>query len=208
MVMVKVCGITQPPDAEEAFSLGADYLGLIFAPSARQLDEERARRIIETVPTFNQFVGVFQNETLERVLTITAALGIGFVQLHGDESPEYCQKLHEEGISVLKVIAVKERIQEEMLARYPVFAFLFDTFYKGSSGGTGKTFSWSLLETGICKKYRIFLSGGLTPDNVDKAIDTIHPYGVDASSGLEKRLGVKDSVRVREFIRHAKQKVC
>lgn len=205
MSQVKICGITRLEDAEDAFSLGADYLGLIFAPSPRRIDRTAASEIMDAVVTFGQFVGVFQDEDREMVRACADELGLEYVQLHGQETPDYCHHLTENGLKVIKAFRVNERVTEQMLEPYDVFAFLFDTYVEGKSGGSGKTFDWSLIESNIWHKFRVFVSGGLTPENVDQAIDATHPFGVDVSSGVEKQAGVKDYAKVAEFIRHAKR---
>src|SRR3989338_759596 len=99
MSLVKICGITRPQDAEDAFSLGADFLGLVFASSSRHLDPIQAEHIIEAVPTFQNFVGVFQGQEVAEVRRIAERLGLQYVQLHGEESPEYCELLKKDGLS-------------------------------------------------------------------------------------------------------------
>lgn len=207
MPIVKICGITRPQDAEDAFSLGADFLGLVFAPSARRVTKEKARSIVETVPTFRNFVGVFQNEDFNIVCETAGELGLEYVQLHGAEDPDYCRRLTESGFSVLKAFPVTSPLTRKDIDAFSVFAFLFDSGASGRSGGSGKTFRWSLVDPDVWKSGRGFLSGGLGPENIDAAIDATHPYGVDVSSGVELTPGVKDFSRMREFIRRAKQEL-
>ncbi len=209
MSSVKVCGITRPQDAEDAFSLGADFLGLVFAPSSRRVDHAQAARIIEAVPTFQNFVGVFQNQEIAEVRRVAERLGLQYVQLHGEESPEYCELLKKDGLSIIKAVHVNEKssVTENELKPYSVFAFLFDTKVGAKSGGTGKSFDWNLISPDIWKKNKGFLSGGLTPGNIDEAIDATHPFAVDVSSGVESKPGTKDFRLVREFIKKAKQDI-
>ncbi len=209
MSLVKICGITRPQDAEDAFSLGADFLGLVFAPSPRRVDSIQAERIIEAVPTFQNFVGVFQNQEIAEVRRVAERLGLQYVQLHGEESPEYCEHLKKDGLSIIKAIHVngKSSVTENELKPYNIFAFLFDTKVGSKSGGTGKSFDWNLISPDIWKENKCFLSGGLTPGNIDEAIDATHPFAVDVSSGVESKPGMKDFPLVREFIKKARQDI-
>ena len=209
MPLVKICGITRPEDAEEAFSLGADFLGLVFAESKRKIDRRRAGRIMEAVPTFQKFVGVFQNQPLEIVKNTALDLGLEYVQLHGEETSEFCNLLKASGLLIIKAVHIDERtkITEEMFIPYDAHAYLLDTKVGRRSGGTGKAFNWNLVDPTISKKRKIFLSGGLNPENVNNAIDVVRPYAVDVSSGVESELGTKDFRLVREFIKRAKQDI-
>ena len=207
MPLVKICGITRPEDAEDAFSLGADFLGLIFARSKRQIDVEQAGRIMEAVPTFQNFVGVFQNQPLKLVKKTALGLGLEYVQLHGEETVELCNLLTASGLRVIKAVHINGRmkIAETIFVPYNAHAYLFDTRVGPQSGGTGKAFNWNLVDPSICVRRKIFLSGGLSPENINDAIDAVHPFAVDVSSGVESEPGIKDFRLVREFIRRAKQ---
>ena len=209
MPLVKICGITRPEDAEEAFSLGADFLGLVFAESKRKIDIRQAGRIMEAVPTFQNFVGVFQGQSLEVVKNTALGLGLEYVQLHGEETVEFCNLLKASGLLVIKAVHIDERtkIAEEMFMPYDAHAYLLDTKVGRRSGGTGKAFNWNLVDSSISKRHRIFLSGGLNAKNISDAIDIVHPYAVDVSSGVESEPGIKDFRLVREFIKRAKQDV-
>ena len=209
MPLVKICGITRPEDAEEAFSLGADFLGLVFAESKRQIDLRQAGRIMEAVPTFQNFVGVFQDQSLEVVKNTALSLGLEYVQLHGEEPVEFCNSLKASGLLVIKAVHIDERtkIAEEIFTPYDAYAYLLDTKVGRRSGGTGKTFNWNLIDPSISEKRIIFLSGGLNSENINNAIDVVHPYAVDVSSGVESAPGTKDFRLVREFIKRAKQDI-
>lgn len=209
MSLVKICGITRPEDAEDAFSLGADFLGLIFAKSKRQVTAEQAARIMEAVPTFQNFVGVFQDQPLEEVKNTALRLGLEYVQLHGEETIEFCNSLKISGFRVIKVTCMEEGVKcnEEMLEPYGAYAYLLDTKVDGQKGGTGRAFNWSLIDPKLNLKLKIFLSGGLRCENVGNAIDVVHPFAVDVSSGVESQPGVKDFRLVRDFIKRAKQDI-
>lgn len=205
MTQIKICGNTNPEDAQLAVKLGADYLGLIFAESKRKIDVETAKRIMQAAPDFKNFVGVFMNQPKNEVQAIAEALGLKFLQFHGDEPSLYCQSFTDKGYQIIKTFRIKDEMSIKRIDEYNVFAFLFDTFSKEESGGTGKTFDWNL----ICDKPfvhdRLFLAGGLNPDNVRAAIEKIHPYAVDVASGVEKEPGKKDPEKLKLFIQNVRE---
>ncbi|MBI4431366.1 MAG: phosphoribosylanthranilate isomerase [Candidatus Omnitrophica bacterium] len=207
MPLVKICGMTRPQDAEDAFSLGADFLGLVFAKSRRNVDLRQAQAIMDAVPTFQNFVGVFQNQRLDEVQSIADRLGLTYVQLHGEESAAFCKELSAGGFLVIKAIHIDGNtgVMDEVLNPFEVFAFIFDTKLDNRSGGMGTPFDRNLVEPSVWKNHRAFLSGGLSPENVGAAIETTHPYAVDVSSGVESGPGIKDFRLVREFIQRSKR---
>jgi phosphoribosylanthranilate isomerase len=144
-------------------------------------------------------VGVFVNEAAGRINDIVRQCGLHAVQLHGDESPDFCERIDR---TVIKAIRVKDASWQRDVASYRVQAVLFDTYASDRYGGTGRTFDWDLI---AAIPQRIILSGGLNPDNVQDAIRRVHPYGVDTSSGVEATPGVKDHGKIRAFIEAAKQ---
>lgn len=196
MVRVKVCGISDPAAGVVAAEAGADAIGLIFAPSRRWVTVERAREIVAALPPFVSKVGVFVDETRERIAEAVEAVGLDTVQLHGSETPEFASSMR---LPVLKAIRVRDAHSLAGLADYRVTAFLLDTYDPEILGGTGRTFDWSLA-AGAAVHHRILLSGGLRPDNVVEALDRVRPYGVDVSGGVETA-GAKDHGKIREFIR-------
>jgi len=141
LTRVKICGITNLEDAQRAAELGADALGFIFAPSPRQVSPQRAKEIIDLLPPFLTKVGVFVNEELNTVARTMSYCGLDVVQLHGEETPDYCHKLGERW-RVIKGFRVKGRDSLLPLPDYEVSAYLLDTYVKGIAGGTGKTFNW------------------------------------------------------------------
>ncbi len=201
MTKVKICGITNKEDALYAVECGADALGFIFyEKSPRYIEPFNAKTIIAALPPFVTTVGVFVNKDLNDIRDITLLTGITVVQLHGDESPSYCNLI--EG-KLIKAIRVKNDISIEGLKKYDVDAFLLDSFDKNCFGGTGMTFDWKLAEK--AKLYgKIILAGGLTPDNVEDAVKKVLPYGVDVGSGVEKKPGIKNKNKVKEFIVRSK----
>jgi len=199
MVKVKICGITNHGDASEAVRLGADALGFIFAPSPRQIVPELARDIISDLPPFVQTVGVFVNEELSAIQDRVAYCGLDMVQLHGDESPEFCRELMPRTI---KAFRIKDTSSLSQIGKYKglVKALLLDTYQKGLKGGTGKTFDWSLAVEAGEFGMPVILSGGLGPSNIEAAISTVKPYALDMSSAIEARPGKKDHALMRELM--------
>ena len=197
MIKVKICGITNKEDALYAAGCGANALGFIFyEKSPRYIEPDDAKTIIAALPPFVTTVGVFVNKDFNDIRDITLLTGVTVVQLHGDESPSYCNLV--EG-KLIKAIRVKSDSSIEGLKKYDVDAFLLDSFDKNSFGGSGLTFDWKLAEK--AKQYgKIILAGGLTPDNVEEAVKKVAPYGVDVNSGVEKKPGIKNKNKVKEFI--------
>ncbi|KPJ63040.1 MAG: N-(5'-phosphoribosyl)anthranilate isomerase [Planctomycetes bacterium DG_23] len=201
MVRVKICGITRVKDALVAAKAGADAIGLVFAKSPRRIAADIAREIIAQIPPFLTPVGLFVNESPERIRELASSCGFSTVQLHGDEPPEYLAELG--GLRVIKAFRIESREDLRALGAYKAQAYLLDAFSPERRGGTGKTFDWKIaLEA---KKFGpVILAGGLTPENVARAASLVEPYGVDVSSGVESKSGVKDAALVEEFIRAAK----
>lgn len=200
MVRIKICGITNLEDALLATGLGANALGFIFyAKSPRSVEPEAAREIIRQLPPFVLSVGVFVDEEAGVVQELAARVGLDWVQLHGQESPEYCRSL---GRRVLKGFRIKDEDSLEELQTYrgAVQAFLLDTYKKGQTGGTGETFDWELARK--AQDYGpIVLAGGLTADNVAQAVAAAQPQAVDVASGVEAAPGKKDPEKLRAFFR-------
>ncbi len=198
MVRIKICGITNLEDALLAAELGANALGFIFyAKSPRSVAPEAAREIIRQLPPFVVSVGVFVNEEAAVVRDLAAGVGLDWVQLHGQESPEYCRSL---GRRVLKGFRIKDEasLQELPAYRGAVQALLLDTYKQGQTGGTGEAFDWELAVR--AKEYGpIVLAGGLTADNVAQAVATVRPQAVDVASGVEAAPGKKDPEKLRKF---------
>jgi phosphoribosylanthranilate isomerase len=202
MVRIKICGITNLEDALLAAELGADALGFIFyAKSPRHVDPEAARAIIAQLPPFVAAVGVFVDEASAVVEDLAAKVRLDWVQLHGQESPDYCRTL---GYKVIKAFRIQDEDSMRQLAGYQgaAQALLLDTYKKGQVGGTGEIFDWHLARK--AKKYGpIILAGGLTADNVAQAIATVLPAAVDAASGTEAAPGKKDPAKLRAFFEAA-----
>ena len=197
-VRVKICGICDRESAAGAVEAGADALGFVFAPGRRMVSPEKSREISQSIPPFVSRVGVFVNPTLEEVIGIAGYAGLDTIQLHGDETPEFCRAL---GYKVIKSFTAGQKIDLESAGRYIVDAYLLDTLAPGFRGGTGITFDWRLAAD--FRAGPLIIAGGLTPENVTEAIKAAAPYAVDVSSGVETN-GLKDVKKIREFIRRVK----
>ena len=202
MTRVKICGITNVQDALHAVSCGADALGFVFTPaSKRLLTVEQAREITRHLPPFVCKVGVFVDQDVEEVDRIMSACSLDVAQLHGSESPEYCDRLFPR---VVKAFRVKDQESLDELLRYKVSAYLLDSYVEGRHGGTGTSFNWDLARD-AARYGPVIISGGLHAGNVWLAITMVQPYGVDVSSGVEISPGKKDPNKVRDFIQAVKQ---
>jgi len=195
VVRVKICGISTVDAALAAAEAGADAIGLVFAPSRRQVTIARAREIVETLPPFVSSVGVFVDEERARVEEIVAACGLDVVQLHGNESPEFCAGMR---VPVIKAIRVADASSLSGIGAYQVSAMLLDAAVPGVAGGSGQSFDWDLAAA-VPRAVRIILSGGLTAENVVDALRRVQPFGVDVSSGVETGEH-KDPEKIRAFI--------
>lgn len=197
---IKVCGITSEEAARSAVEAGVDHLGLIFCPSPRRVTEERAAVLTRAVPA--AWVGVFAHESPQEVARTARALRLAAIQLHGEESPEECRVVRElAGVPVWKAVSA-EREGNDKGYEAAVDALLLD-----AGGGSGRTLDWARVGERFPASRRIvplLLAGGLSPENVARAIEEARPDGVDASSRLETSPGMKDPRRVAEFVRRAR----
>ncbi|WP_183355164.1 phosphoribosylanthranilate isomerase [Geomonas silvestris] len=201
MTKVKICGITTLDDALMAVQSGADALGLVFfEKSPRCVTIEQAATIISGLPPFVQVVGLFVNAPLEYVNATAERCRLDLIQLHGEESPSYCDAVTRR---VMKAFRVRGAESLAALTDYRVAGYLLDAYSPNSYGGTGERFDWDLASA--AKGHGpIILAGGLTPGNVALAVSSVAPYAVDVSSGVEAAPGRKDPVKVRAFVRNAK----
>jgi len=197
MIKIKICGITNLEDALAAADAGADALGFNFyKKSPRYIEPDKAAEIIAQLPPFIMPVGIFVNEREEKIRENQALTCIQAIQLHGDESPEFCQRF---GGRVIKAFQVRDKESLKNMAHYRVGAFLLDSYRDGVRGGTGVTFDWHLAV--VAKTFgKVILAGGLTPENVAEAVKLVQPYGVDVAGGVEREKGIKDHAKVRKFI--------
>jgi phosphoribosylanthranilate isomerase len=196
MIAVKICGITSLKDAEMAVNYSVSAIGMIFCPdSPRYVDPAEVEQWIERIPDSVKKVGVFVNEQIDTINNITRQLKLEFIQLHGDESPEFCNGIIR---PVIKVFRVGDDFDAIVLNEYDVHGFLFDTYKKGNPGGTGTRFNWDLIAN-LKTETPIILSGGLTPENVLNGIEAVNPAAVDVNSGVESVPGVKDEEKIKEL---------
>lgn len=200
MTLVKICGITNLEDALAAVTAGADALGFNFyKPSPRYITPQHAREIVEQLPDSLLTVGVFVNESADHVRSIVRETGIKALQLHGDESPEYCRELAADHY-VIKTFAVSGNFDVQTAEAYEVEAIMLDTKHNSLRGGTGRVFDWSVAQQAASTIPQLFLAGGLSPENIENAIKTVSPFAVDACSALEDSPGKKNHDRMRVFV--------
>lgn len=202
-VIVKICGITNVADGQAAAAAGADALGFNFcAESPRHVPVETAASIIHQLPPLIVRVGVFVNSPRELVLRALGECSLNLLQFHGDESPEYCLQF---GVMAMKAFRMRDAGSLDELERFPTDAWLLDAYSPEKAGGTGERFNWELAIEARKKGRPIFLAGGLTPENVAQAVETVAPYGVDVASGIEAAPGKKDLAKLKAFIQAAKE---
>ncbi|MBW3113135.1 MULTISPECIES: phosphoribosylanthranilate isomerase [Bacillaceae] len=199
MTKVKVCGIRRQVEAEWALEAGADAIGFVFADSKRKVDVEKAAEISKAVSPDLLKIGVFVNETKERMEEIFHLVQLDYVQLHGDESVEFCETLN---LPFIKAISVKERKDIDGIEGFPGEMILLDSGKGPHRGGNGTTFNWDYAHS-INIPQHLILAGGLNPDNVREAIIKVRPYMVDVSSGVETE-GEKDRLKIESFIKEVK----
>ncbi len=202
IVKVKICGITNYDDAAAAIDMGADLLGFNFYPkSSRFVTLQQTTQIISKLPAFIDVVGVFVNASLDEIRGTIGQCPLNWVQLHGDESPEFCRSLTSDNVKTMKALRVKNEADIEKAEYYFTDAILLDAFDPHKYGGTGLTFDWNII--GHIGK-RVFLAGGINPDNAPKAVE-LGVYGIDVCSGIEAEPGKKDHKKMKklfESIRH------
>ncbi|MFC1517304.1 phosphoribosylanthranilate isomerase [Candidatus Margulisiibacteriota bacterium] len=201
MPKIKICGITNLEDAENAAALGVDALGFIFAKSPRKVTPKTVKEITQQLPPFITRVGVFVDEDVDNVNQIAEECGLDAIQLHGLETVEYCKLVKRR---VIKALRVKKETSLKILEHYKdvACAFLLDAYDPDKPGGTAKTFDWGLAAKAQKKfKKPIILSGGLNATNLPKALKTLHPDAIDLNSGVESAPGKKDYNKMQEAIK-------
>jgi phosphoribosylanthranilate isomerase len=199
---IKICGITTIDDALAAAEAGADALGFMFYRGSRRcIPVELAANICRRIPPFLTTVGVFVDPSETEVRAAIEACGLSAVQLHGDETPEFCSRFN---VPVIKAFRIRDRASLESLRMFSTHAWLLDAYAEGSLGGTGRTFDWEHACEARTFGRPVILAGGLHPDNVADAIRRVRPYGVDVSSGVETTPGRKNPERIRALIREVR----
>ncbi len=198
MVKVKICGITNISDAYRAAECGVDALGFIFYPkSQRYVVPAKAKEMIQKLPPEIIRVGVFVNHEIQEVKEIAQFCGLNLIQLHGDESPEYCAQFPMSSLIKAVFCRTEEEIRE--LKNYPVAAILVDARDAGHYGGTGKNSDWRLAIK-VKETHPLILAGGLHRENIREAIEMVRPQAVDINSGVEISPGKKDPGKIKEII--------
>jgi phosphoribosylanthranilate isomerase len=197
MTKIKICGLKRPEDIDAANRYLPDYIGYVFAQSKRQVDDVRAAELKLRLNPRISAVGVFVNENIDRIVTLCRMGVIDLVQLHGDEDDSYIRSLkHRISNPVIKAVRVRNRQSLDPYCSCGSDFLLLDTYHSNMYGGSGEAFDWSLVER---PDKPFFLAGGLHKENVLQAMELLHPYCVDISSGVEKD-GVKDPVMIGEII--------
>lgn len=197
-VKIKICGITNLDDALAAVEMGADILGFNFYPrSPRYIEPPKAREIVEKIPAFVDTAGIFVNAPMRDILSINDSGMLSWIQLHGDETPEFCNEFHSWSVRTIKAVRVKSAESIEAADEYRTYALLFDAFDPKVYGGTGSQFDWSLIKD---HSRRIFLAGGINPDNVIDALK-VNVYGIDVCSGIESEPGKKDHQKMKQLFK-------
>lgn len=197
-VRVKICGLTRVENAIAVAATGVDAIGLVFyKKSARYVDIAEAEKIAKAVGPFTTVTALFVNPTVDEVEQVLSRVPIHLIQFHGDESPEFCAQFNR---PFIKAFRVRENVAlEPLLARYDnACGWLLDAYVEDEYGGTGMSFDWSSIPNAIMKK--IVLAGGLTPENVGKAVSHFEPLAVDVSGGVEQVKGIKCLLKVQAFV--------
>lgn len=195
---VKICGLTNLADALVAVEAGADALGFVLAPSPRRVTPEQVRAMVAALPPLVATVGVMVDTPPAEARRLRDYCGLGWVQLHG---PAQAGELAILGPRLIRVVSVGQEAPDPEV--HPGAALLLDTAVAGQHGGTGKCFDWSLA-LALARWRPIILAGGLTPANVAQAVQTVQPFAVDTSSGVEMSPGRKDHAKIRDFVARAK----
>ncbi|MGG4267047.1 phosphoribosylanthranilate isomerase [Peribacillus simplex] len=197
-MLVKICGIKTLAAAQTAVKSGADFIGFIFAESSRKVEPDLVGEFGANLPGHVKKVGVFANQTEQEVIKSAEIAGVDYIQLHGNESASFARRMP---LPVIKAFAIESEQDLENLHEYPADFLLVD-LPKGSSG-KGLTLDWEMIRKADLPRGKVILAGGLTPENVGKAISAVSPFAVDVASGVETK-GLKDAVKIKAFINEAK----
>jgi phosphoribosylanthranilate isomerase len=200
---VKICGITQPQQGKTIASLGATALGFICVPSSpRYVTQLEIKAVIEQLPQQTDKIGVFANSICSEIAQTVAETGLTGVQLHGDESLDFCQQLRQSlpNVEIIKALRIKTADDFERAKTYSKYVdtLLLDAYHPQQLGGTGKTLNWDMLQQ-FNPNCPWLLAGGLTPENVLEALNKVKPNGIDLSSGVEIAPGDKDLDKVSQL---------
>lgn len=207
---VKICGIMQPEQGKAIASSGATALGFICVPSSpRYVSAAQIRAVVTQLPENIDNIGVFANSTVEEIAQTVADSGLTGVQLHGDESTEFCYQLRQSlpDVEIIKALRIRSLEDFDKAATYTtrVNTLLLDAYHPQQLGGTGKTLDWNMLQQ-FSPSCPWFLAGGLTPDNIVEALNQVNPSGIDLSSGVERAPGDKDLDKVAQLFARLRAK--
>ena len=196
---VKICGLTRSQDVEAAVAAGADALGFVFyEPSPRAVTVSEAEHLVRSVPAFVSVVGLFVNPSEAQVREVLEAVPLDLLQFHGDETPEFCAQFQRRWVKAIRV-----RNREQVISAFRHYreasGLLVDAWDPERYGGTGKSFNWELIPSE--RPLPLILAGGLTSDNVFRAVEQVKPWAVDVSGGVECSKGIKDSEKISDFIK-------
>ena len=200
-VRVKICGLCRSGDVHAAVRAGADAVGFVFVPeSKRQVDARQAAGLARAVPPFVERVGLFLDADAETIRSVLRRVPLGLLQFHGREDAAFCRQF---GLPYIKAVSAgRGAVTAAETAFADAVGILVDSHAPGGLGGTGRTVDWDELEAG---RLPLILAGGLTPDNVARAVRVVQPWAVDVSSGVETAPGIKDPDAIRRFIEEAKR---
>ena len=195
---VKICGFTRTDDALYAAYCGTDAIGLVFyPPSPRHVEIEQAHHIVSALPPFVTVVGLFVDAGKDQVLDVLKRIPIDLLQFHGEETPDYCRSFAR---PYIKAVSMRDDVDVQRVAKEHAAAagLLLDAYHPAAKGGTGSRFDWSRIPSGCNRP--IILAGGLTAENVRLALETVRPYGLDVSSGVESAKGIKETRKLKAFL--------
>lgn len=204
-----MCGLTRVKDIELGVELGLDALGFIFyEKSPRNVFPDFVKAVVSKIPPFVDCVGVFVDRDRKEVAEIVEYCGLSHAQLHGNESPKYCERVARlaSPCHVIKAFRVGSKSSKEDFRPYvhSVHGYLLDTYVKGDAGGTGSSFDWDIIK-GLKLRRPLILAGGISLDNVEEAICQVVPFGIDVNSGVESEPGIKDHKKMKEFVSKVRQ---
>lgn len=198
---VKICGITQESDALFCEKIGVEYLGFnFFKLSKRYIYPEKAREIISSLRNAKA-IGVFVEPEIDHIEKIVSFCNLSGIQIYADQSVEFCNRIRKffPKSIVIQAFRIRNTIPENILA-FESDYFLFDSFDPEMPGGTGKTFNWDILPLIEPVAHKSFIAGGINPDNIDKLLSSITPFGIDIASGVEKSPGIKDKEKIKKIM--------
>ena len=221
MVKVKMCGFTRTEDIDAACELGVDAVGMVFyPPSPRHVTIEQAKLLVGRITPFTKSVALFVDEEPQTVADVLEQVPVDLIQFHGSETADYCKRFNRPYIKVLKLSPgvidsnqAAEVLAQQIQSHSIASGFLIDSDVSGHAGGSGQSFSWSVLAKALEESElenaldgrALVIAGGLDASNCGTCIDLLSPYALDVSSGIESAKGVKDPARMRAFMQAAHQ---